>query len=247
MATRSKVQRIDAKTKSGMIHAVFPKELRAETVNAQDILSFQHHLTQELLLLTTQICASHAVGAEEAMRTHGLLPGTVTPYGTASQLRLTAAKAGFEYVSACECVAAGCSSRDCALGKRNHPAVLDCTTNILFAWQDLAHVPSREWPKYASGVYLEPYLPMLRVSYGPSDTDVRDIEAHVVKVKRKKYKQHYSAEDTRRTHGGCDHCHMPDQEGVPHKKCSRCNKASYCSRECQVAAWREGHKQVCGK
>ena len=27
--------------------------------------------------------------------------------------------------------------------------------------------------------------------------------------------------------------------------CGKCNVASYCSRECQVAAWRIGHKFAC--
>lgn len=29
------------------------------------------------------------------------------------------------------------------------------------------------------------------------------------------------------------------------KTCSRCKKAIYCSKECQVAHWKNGHKQVC--
>ena len=30
------------------------------------------------------------------------------------------------------------------------------------------------------------------------------------------------------------------------KRCSKCSKAYYCSRECQLAAW-PCHKKVCGK
>ncbi|KAK8800757.1 hypothetical protein WA158_000082 [Blastocystis sp. Blastoise] len=29
------------------------------------------------------------------------------------------------------------------------------------------------------------------------------------------------------------------------KTCSRCKKAIYCSKECQVAHWKNGHKQAC--
>ena len=28
-------------------------------------------------------------------------------------------------------------------------------------------------------------------------------------------------------------------------KCSRCNTAKYCSKECQVAHWRQTHKRTC--
>lgn len=38
----------------------------------------------------------------------------------------------------------------------------------------------------------------------------------------------------------CDHCSAQD----PKKRCSKCG-IKYCSRECQVAAWRAGHKKVC--
>lgn len=30
-------------------------------------------------------------------------------------------------------------------------------------------------------------------------------------------------------------------------KCSGCAKAAYCSRDCQVKDWKEGHRKVCGK
>ena len=29
------------------------------------------------------------------------------------------------------------------------------------------------------------------------------------------------------------------------KRCTRCLEVSYCGRECQVAAWKAGHKSVC--
>ena len=28
-------------------------------------------------------------------------------------------------------------------------------------------------------------------------------------------------------------------------QCSRCKKAQYCSKDCQVAAWKSGHKREC--
>jgi hypothetical protein len=35
--------------------------------------------------------------------------------------------------------------------------------------------------------------------------------------------------------------------GTELKKCSRCGGAWYCSRECQVADWKQGHKHACGR
>jgi hypothetical protein len=28
-------------------------------------------------------------------------------------------------------------------------------------------------------------------------------------------------------------------------RCTRCKAVSYCSKQCQVAHWKAGHKQVC--
>lgn len=33
----------------------------------------------------------------------------------------------------------------------------------------------------------------------------------------------------------------------PFKKCGQCQRMRYCSRECQVAAWKQGHKLTCQK
>lgn len=41
-------------------------------------------------------------------------------------------------------------------------------------------------------------------------------------------------------------CETCGKVGVS-KHCSQCRKAYYCSRECQVAAWKAGHKNECGK
>jgi len=39
----------------------------------------------------------------------------------------------------------------------------------------------------------------------------------------------------------CDHCR---KEGAT-KRCSKCQKVFYCSRDCQIAGWKQGHKKVC--
>jgi len=48
-----------------------------------------------------------------------------------------------------------------------------------------------------------------------------------------------SAGGPRCSNGGCGKVlHTPLQ-------CARCKKAHYCSRDCQVAAWKGGHKREC--
>lgn len=32
---------------------------------------------------------------------------------------------------------------------------------------------------------------------------------------------------------------------LPHRVCDECRSVRYCSRKCQVAAWRQGHRSVC--
>ena len=42
----------------------------------------------------------------------------------------------------------------------------------------------------------------------------------------------------------CAHCGI---NAPSLKACSRCKITSYCSKECQVAHWKSGHKSDCGK
>ncbi|KAG2491757.1 hypothetical protein HYH03_009918 [Edaphochlamys debaryana] len=37
------------------------------------------------------------------------------------------------------------------------------------------------------------------------------------------------------------------EAGLRRQQCGRCGRASYCCRECQVAHWKAGHKEACGK
>ena len=39
---------------------------------------------------------------------------------------------------------------------------------------------------------------------------------------------------------------MVETEDKPHKPCSKCKVAYYCSVLCQKQHWKEGHKQQCG-
>ncbi|EJK56308.1 hypothetical protein THAOC_23842 [Thalassiosira oceanica] len=43
----------------------------------------------------------------------------------------------------------------------------------------------------------------------------------------------------------CANCGMVAQAGEKFKQCSKCKAQWYCSKECQVEAWREGHKKDC--
>ena len=43
----------------------------------------------------------------------------------------------------------------------------------------------------------------------------------------------------------CDNCSKKAQAGEKFKQCSMCKAGWYCSKECQVEAWRAGHKKDC--
>jgi hypothetical protein len=127
---------------------ILPSELLKLCNTASCELSPMHYMVFKILLLTTKVCASHAVGIEQATGL-GMLPRNArTPFGTSSNMRRKAAVSGFDYISACAYITVGCSIKGCrsTTGKRNHPPVNDCVTNVLFAWQDLAYVQKWQWP-----------------------------------------------------------------------------------------------------
>lgn len=39
--------------------------------------------------------------------------------------------------------------------------------------------------------------------------------------------------------------HLENNEIGEFKNCSRCKATCYCSKDCQIAHWRNGHKQEC--
>ena len=43
----------------------------------------------------------------------------------------------------------------------------------------------------------------------------------------------------------CSQCGAAPSAGAPLKRCAKCHLVSYCSRECQMAAWRAGHSSEC--
>lgn len=42
-------------------------------------------------------------------------------------------------------------------------------------------------------------------------------------------------------------CTKKENEIGEFKRCGRCKLMWYCSRDCQVKSWKEGHKKICGK
>lgn len=44
----------------------------------------------------------------------------------------------------------------------------------------------------------------------------------------------------------CGHCGIREKKNKKHMACSRCKSAFYCSKDCQVEAWKE-HKRACKK
>ena len=45
----------------------------------------------------------------------------------------------------------------------------------------------------------------------------------------------------------CNQCRNQEKHRGEYKCCAKCKKAYYCSSECQVMAWKGGHKQECQK
>ena len=43
----------------------------------------------------------------------------------------------------------------------------------------------------------------------------------------------------------CDHCSTQASKSNPLMTCARCKSAFYCSRSCQAAHWKAGHKKIC--
>ncbi|GFR51239.1 hypothetical protein Agub_g13614 [Astrephomene gubernaculifera] len=46
---------------------------------------------------------------------------------------------------------------------------------------------------------------------------------------------------------GCTNLAGDSEADVKLKKCGRCGQVGYCCRECQVAHWKAGHKEACGR
>ncbi|KAL2269110.1 hypothetical protein VTJ83DRAFT_3956 [Remersonia thermophila] len=57
-----------------------------------------------------------------------------------------------------------------------------------------------------------------------------------------------SGRDLQRAEGRgkkCESCHEQNEEAKGLKKCTGCGEVEYCSKECQIKAWNDGHKADC--
>ena len=86
-------------------------------------------------------------------------------------------------------------------------------------------------PEYLTESYLGGDFVMEGVTYVVQDV-VSEQTAHFKK----------SALGTMPALEDCDHCHALRSKL---RRCSSCKVARYCSRRCQVAAWRNGHRERC--
>lgn len=146
---------------------------KALVAKASAQLSQTHYLTLRAMEHATTVSASLAAQGEQ-MAAMGLS----SPIGT-ERLRLQAAESGLLYVSACECVAAGCDGRSCSVNDvEGHEPLHECTTELFHACQDLIHVPSKQWPPYAP-LMVKRYIPLMRICFGESDSDVSRIEQQI--------------------------------------------------------------------
>lgn len=144
--------------------------VKALVAKASTQLSPVHYLTLRAMEHCTTLCASLAAQGEQMA-----MMGLVSQMGT-ERLRLQAAESGFAFVSACECVAAGCDRKRCSANDvEAHAPLYECTTELFHACQDLKYVPSRQWPAHAPPM-VKRYLPLMRICFGEEDTDVSDIE-----------------------------------------------------------------------
>jgi hypothetical protein len=106
-------------------------------------------------------------------------------FGSCERLRLNSAKMGIKIVSACECIAAGCDGDgcDCVGSSPKHQPIYESSETAFFVSQDLMKTHG-QWPVYAVRM-VERYLPMMRISYGESDSDVETIAKAVAIFKVK--------------------------------------------------------------
>ena len=122
------------------------------------------------------------------------------------------------------------------------------TLNELKAWRGgkiMRVNPFREPPFF---LHLSPYDPATQVflqvlvaNYGAVNCVVTrpDPEAPISGTCVGQLAQHSAG-----SAGGCSKCGLFPVEGVSFRCCAGCKALRYCSRECQMAQWRE-HKAMC--
>ena len=164
----------------GGVDNVHPKFINMLLLEADEHLLPIRYLNLRVLGEKAHLCASHSAALEQMVDMGMMQRNFRSPFGTIMELRGEAAVAGLQFVSRAECVAASCLGCD-SDGSCVHPPLYECTTEIFYAYQDLKYVPSCSWLPYAAHM-LRRYVPLLYITFGESDTDVKEIE-EAVKVK----------------------------------------------------------------
>lgn len=163
----------------GGVGNIHPKTVQDVAQLSATSTSPLHFLTLTALELHAKVCASHAVGIEQAVSMDLLGRNMNTPYGTLVQLRLQSAESGLGFASGCECIAAGCNGRNCPVGTFAHSAVFECAIPVFHAFQDLKSVPQSRWPHYAKDMMMR-YIGLLYIAFGDEDMDVKGMETELL-------------------------------------------------------------------
>ena len=210
------------------IHLVTAKRLGDIVSRAIQLLSPTHFLVVRALMEANKILASAAA----RQQADGQMTANV------ALLRQMAAQNGVAAVKTMECMAAGCGlgSAMCTI---EHPCVHEATQLVFFTGQDLLQVPPRHrdidasidsWPALVR--HVSKYHMCMQILYGDEDEDVMEIMSLV---------QQTSDVDARY----CDNIGCSRRVDPSLLRCARCKTAAYCSKDCQVKAWKNGHKREC--
>ena len=211
------------------LHLVTPKRLGDIVSRAIQLLSPTHFLVVRALMMANKILASYAAARQQ-------VEGQMT--ANVAVQRQIAAQNGVAAVKTIECMAAGCGL-GAAMCTTEHPCVHEATQLVFFTGQDLLQVPPRHRDMHAS---LDTWATLVRqvgkyhmcmqILYGDEDEEVMEIMSLV---------QQTSDVDARY----CDNIGCSRRVDPPLLRCARCKTAAYCSKDCQVKAWKNEHKREC--
>eukprot|EP00961_Rhodomonas_salina_P117790 1585270-Rhodomonas_salina.1 len=171
-STRDALLRTEIVLMSGNLHFISPRDLDQLVAQAVHALSPTHHLVVRTFELVNKALASHAVQSDRAVAMG--VPSTSLPFGSVESLRCHAAQAGMSAVKTMECIAARCGLGASAC-TRPHQSVPEATPLVFFCGMDLLSA-RRERRDKALLCRVAQYLPLMRISYGDDDDDVKTLQ-----------------------------------------------------------------------
>jgi hypothetical protein len=115
----------------------------------------------------------------------------------------------------------------------------DSDTPTFFGWPDLV-VGSTMCIMYPNSRTFMDMNQGIRQEYSKS---VMIFPASLETLTRECENLHYGKDETANK---CFNCGKRKEDGERLKTCARCKSSLYCSRECQVGHWKNGHKKLCG-